>query len=561
MSKTNTVAVVADTGSVLNLLAHTFTNSTTFVRELLQNSRRAGATRITVDVTDEAVVFTDNGCGIDDPSILLSVAKSGWEDAIQKTEAPYGAGFLAALFACETINVRSKDYSLTAQTADLISLKPAEVVREYTDNGMTSIALIKPKQKAQTIINTIHDAARGFPVEIVIKTPTNGQCVPSRAHALDDTWVDIGPGFVQADELVRASGRVGTVYLQGLSCGHLNRASFSTPIHLKSELFRGRMPDREELIDKAEAEEQVNEAARTFLQALCERELAKATTMAEKQAWFVRWAGVDTLKGHKILLSVGFLPASWFSEWDGESQVPPNDLSTDAYEWRRCPKGDIESVIPRQRWEATDFISLEALRSKRIFDSTEGSSEDNLAAAFVAFTGGLYADDQRAKRLVRETMPEQYIEIDSSEIEVRVEGETVRGQLEGDHIWTALFQGQKIVLVDEELGEVEVPELFAVSNSNGCYFTKETPASNIARAVSDYMDDDKYMDVWYDATEEQIEAALALMDNNGPTTHLRNVLKKLGCTATQDLKGKSFTVTFDEKGEPTVVLMEPVTEG
>lgn len=559
MSKTNTVAVVADTGSVLNLLAHTFTNSTTFVRELLQNSRRAGATRITVDVTDEAVVFTDNGCGIDDPSILLSVAKSGWEEAIQKAEAPYGAGFLAALFACETINVRSKDYSLTAQTADLISLKPAELIREYTDNGTTSIALIKPKQKAQTIINTIHDAARGFPVEIVITTPTNAECIPSRVHALDDTWVDIGPGFVKADELVKTSGRVGTVYLQGLKCGHMGTRSSVAAMHLKSELFRGRMPDRDELIDKAEAEKQIEDASRKFLTDLCKRELAEANTMAEKQAWFVRWDGVEKLKDRNILLSVGFLPTRWFSEWDGESQPPANDLSEDVHQWRQTVEGDIKSEVEMPSWDKTDFISLESLRTKLIFDTTEESQQDNLATAFAAFKGGVWANNYLAKKLVQAAMPDRYIDLSSNEIVVESKGEATRQYLDGTYVVNDLVRAEKVILTHEDLGDVEVPAEFAVSCEDAIYFTKETPAWHIARAASDYMDDESYESAWVEETDKEIEAILALMDNNGPSTHIVNVFKKLGCSATEDLKGKSFTVTFNEKGEPTVTLMEPVT--
>ncbi len=545
---------------MLNLLKHTFTNSTTFARELLQNSRRAGATLIKIDVTDEAVVFTDNGCGIDDPSILLSIAKSGWEDPIQKNEAPYGAGFLAALFACETINVRSKDYSVTAQTSDLIALKPAEVVREYSDTGMTSIALINPKQNAQKIIETIIEAARGFPVKIVINTPTKSGYVPERIDALDDSWVDIGPGFVNKEKMILAKGSVGTLYLQGLKCGTDRYGYHAAPIHLKSELFRGRMPDREELINKDDAVQQIDEAVRNFLQSLCERELAEAATMKAKQRWLIRWSRVDKLNDRKILLSVGFLPTRWFIEWNGENQPPTNNLDEEVYQWRQTPDGNIKSEIEMERWCQTDFITLDALRTNLIFDTTDESCQINLAAAYAAFKAGLWVTDYIATELVKAAMPQRYIELSSDEIRVVTKGEKKQQCLDGSYVTSDLVRAEKLILTHDELGDVEVPEGFAVSCEDAILFTKGTPARRIAVAASDYMDEESFKSGWIDETEKEIEAVLALMDNNGPSTHLVNVFKKLSWSATKDLKGKSFTVIFNEKGEPTVTLMNPSPE-
>ena len=76
-----------------NSLADTFS-------ELLQNSRRSGATRL--DVTTEAVpdkgirvTLTDDGKGISDPAILLSFGESGWDDNIAEHEDPAGMGLYA----------------------------------------------------------------------------------------------------------------------------------------------------------------------------------------------------------------------------------------------------------------------------------------------------------------------------------------------------------------------------------------------------------------------------------------------------------------------------------
>ena len=79
--------------------------------ELLQNARRAGATRITVAATRIAdshrtVTVTDDGAGIPDPAILLSFGESAWSADTAAAEDPAGMGLYAlSAFAC-TISSR-----------------------------------------------------------------------------------------------------------------------------------------------------------------------------------------------------------------------------------------------------------------------------------------------------------------------------------------------------------------------------------------------------------------------------------------------------------------------
>ena len=77
--------------------------------EALQNSRRAGATRVGISVsapalqpsepppgTGEApltVIISDDGAGIADPAVLLSFGENGWDDATVRREDAAGFGF------------------------------------------------------------------------------------------------------------------------------------------------------------------------------------------------------------------------------------------------------------------------------------------------------------------------------------------------------------------------------------------------------------------------------------------------------------------------------------
>ncbi|MDE0147908.1 MAG: hypothetical protein OXM58_06015 [Rhodospirillaceae bacterium] len=77
--------------------------------ETLQNSRRAGATRVRISVAAAAarpagidaatgktpltVTITDDGAGIADPAVLLSFGENGWDDALVRREDAAGFGF------------------------------------------------------------------------------------------------------------------------------------------------------------------------------------------------------------------------------------------------------------------------------------------------------------------------------------------------------------------------------------------------------------------------------------------------------------------------------------
>ncbi len=67
--------------------------------ELIQNSRRSGATRLDVatDATEggTVVTVTDDGFGIADPAVLLSFGESGWDAATARREDPAGMGVYA----------------------------------------------------------------------------------------------------------------------------------------------------------------------------------------------------------------------------------------------------------------------------------------------------------------------------------------------------------------------------------------------------------------------------------------------------------------------------------
>jgi len=60
--------------------------------EILQNSRRAGATEVNITNQDGSVTVRDNGHGIDDFSKLLDLGNSEWDQGTEEAEDPAGVG-------------------------------------------------------------------------------------------------------------------------------------------------------------------------------------------------------------------------------------------------------------------------------------------------------------------------------------------------------------------------------------------------------------------------------------------------------------------------------------
>lgn len=80
------------------------------LNELLQNARRAGATRVDVEMHHDGeqttLIVRDDGRGIDDPTALLALGRSGWSAGIAASEDPAGMGVFS--LAGRHVEVRSR---------------------------------------------------------------------------------------------------------------------------------------------------------------------------------------------------------------------------------------------------------------------------------------------------------------------------------------------------------------------------------------------------------------------------------------------------------------------
>jgi len=288
---------------LVNHLRFSFTDPATVLGELMQNSRRAGASQVWIEFDPEAKTLTvkDDGCGIDSFQTLLTVAESGWDAQTVEQEHPFGIGFLSALFASGHLTVESRGQRIAMATSDILAFKPVAVtpvircpeqprfegdacgcgsedligpdhegVYDCPECGLffTAEAAASPspqgtrvrlegfKPDAAKVANRLAELAMGFPIPVLF----NGEAL-KRPFALDAglefVETPLGrmhlKGFGEGEDWTSPVTNL-LVYLQGLPVYHSPCSWFrhegSHVVHLDSARFRARLPDRDKLVDE-----------------------------------------------------------------------------------------------------------------------------------------------------------------------------------------------------------------------------------------------------------------------------------------------------------------------
>lgn len=104
------------------------------VIEILQNARRAGATKVTItNNADKSVTVRDNGCGIEDFAMLLALGASGWEETTAVSEDPAGVGVFC--LSPNIVTIRSRKQRVTFTPDVWTGAAAAEVQPDDIDVG------------------------------------------------------------------------------------------------------------------------------------------------------------------------------------------------------------------------------------------------------------------------------------------------------------------------------------------------------------------------------------------------------------------------------------------
>ena len=152
--------------------------------ETLQNSRRAGATRVrvTIDASEDtpgvlSVTLADDGAGIADPAVLLSFGENGWSEDLVRREDAAGMGFLSLARRGCTVASRPRAGDGDMAPGWRVDLTPAHFLGEEEATVVLGADAPRPHGTAvrfrtdearEAIRRTLENAARHYPLPVTL---------------------------------------------------------------------------------------------------------------------------------------------------------------------------------------------------------------------------------------------------------------------------------------------------------------------------------------------------------------------------------------------------------
>ncbi len=140
--------------------------------ELLQNARRAGATRVEVTIEPSPqqehvtrVTFEDNGHGIEDFQKLLTLGDSNWNPEVLAIEDPAGMGFFSLCHSTVEVSSGKKKVVLTREV--FRGQAPAEIVASDAPVHGTRIVFTRPTVSKPVEV-ALKDASEFNPLDVML---------------------------------------------------------------------------------------------------------------------------------------------------------------------------------------------------------------------------------------------------------------------------------------------------------------------------------------------------------------------------------------------------------
>jgi len=525
------IQVQVNATNLLENLRFAFTKSITVISELLQNARRAGASKVELTYHEEDKTFAiyDDGCGIADFQSLLTVAESGWCDEIKNTEHPYGLGFLAALYSCDRIEAESIGGSVSFETAHAISFGEIPVAGDKISEG-TRIVL----SGFQTNVTeyTIGQMVKGFPIPVFF----NGQEMPrpDSMGSLESCYIS-ELGHFTLHGLHTGSKDTYTdntaIYLQGFKVHDTSRwAHFGEKniVHLDPTMFNARMPDRDCLIDSAAA---VNRIKAEIRRIWAEHLRLKASEL-DNVTFLRRYEGAVMAVDRTIFDDIPLLPKKAVLQY----LEAPNQKDVNG-------------------WCCDTFVSREDVESGnvRLCTDMKHCYEDNLEAMMFAYLGKYLGIDNSclgpnhwALKHIRD--------LESESFEVEVFGEIGCATYAGS--WTSgtvvICDCYAISSVDGNDKVYSETEAFYRLAEDMFIFPGDSRDGSVIKMASSYEHEDQFEEDAYNQDYDDIVRVILQLRGGSPQEILASILSDTYWKKYAFLHGKNFKLSFDTEGKLTV---------
>lgn len=304
------IKVGFDAASMFKTLRFAFGKCDTVVQELLQNSRRAGASRIDVqyDAETKTLVVTDNGCGLEDFGVLTHFCVSGWNEATKEVEKPYGIGFLACFYSGSRVCFSSKGQEVSIASQDLLDSAGSDRAFAVSAGSVHEGAVVRIEGFAwDDAGKRLLEMVSGFPVPVWL----NGEELP-RPHALSSAFKPSSIGHVRFTHKtpLGCSAYEMDIFLQGF---RVRKASGTrmVVVHLDSTKFHGKFPDRQTVVD----EDKMLAAVVAGISGLVKEDLLSAKqAMDPLQFCLQRHGQAKSIRSLEVFNDIDVVPQSWLAD-------------------------------------------------------------------------------------------------------------------------------------------------------------------------------------------------------------------------------------------------------
>jgi Histidine kinase-, DNA gyrase B-, and HSP90-like ATPase len=151
-------------------------DDTGIFNEVLQNARRAGATRVDISMEQRAreeclITVEDDGCGISNFQQLLYLGESGWNEKTEAQEDPAGMGFFSL---CRS-HIHVSSGSRQVELSPLVFLGQERAhVRELEPPIAGTRIRFSRASNIDALTTALREAAEFYPIDVVL----NGKPVP-----------------------------------------------------------------------------------------------------------------------------------------------------------------------------------------------------------------------------------------------------------------------------------------------------------------------------------------------------------------------------------------------
>lgn len=503
---------------------YAFTDRFTLISELLQNARRAGATRIEIDYDAAAQVLRvqDDGCGLADFQKLLSFHESGWDAATAAEERPFGVGFSKCLYAATRCIVTSHHQRVDIDSA--AALAKASIDVETVAEAVVGTRIELHGVDLPDLGKRIETLCQGFMVPVLF----NGKPL-ARRFALANLLAMPSP--IGAIHLAgRQDGRHSydtMVFLQGFCVMKpvycpLDKVNV---VHLDSRQFTARLPDRDKLIDEDVQRKRID----AELKACWRRTLEVAKSELPPERFVESYYGAMRGWGQVDLLNdLDVLPAELF---DDIVNYPIQDDN----------RGYVRQVAVAPTRQAIESGAMKLV-------SLDWVGDDNAPRWMLARAKGYLVVDWLGLHL--DHWAQRHVRFLEEEA-VRVEpvSEQLRVQLEGRWIWPTVILCEAVrIRVGDDV--VEITDQ-GVCHDDVLYIPGGEMSGEPVRQASSFIDEnEQFRQSDLDADRDALADLIRRLRSVDPVQTLDSLLRELRLGKYPLLHGKAFQVTVGVGAAP-----------